>query len=83
VRSPTVEHLKRLLALGIRRHAFAPGQEHEEAQQLWLAAGKPEDFDAFWMQLKRRTRVACSSPAGRPWPSSDNWRAAGRARAAP
>ena len=34
VRSPNVKHLKRLLVLGIQRHAFAPGQEHEEAKQL-------------------------------------------------
>jgi WD40 repeat protein/transcriptional regulator with XRE-family HTH domain len=61
VRSPTVEHLKRLLALGIQRHAFAPGQEHEEAKQLWLAAGKPADFDAFWMQLQLAAPSALSS----------------------
>src|SRR6266566_5883025 len=61
VRSPTVEHLKRLLALGIQRHAFAPGQEHEEAQQLWLAAGKPADFDAFWMQVQLAAPSALSS----------------------
>src|SRR5260221_7313001 len=61
VRSPTVEHLKRLLALGIQRHAFAPGQEHEEAKQLWLAVGKPADFDAFWMQVQLATPPALSS----------------------
>src|SRR2546426_1868011 len=52
MRSPKREHLKRLLALGIQRHAFAPGQEHEEAKQLWLAAGQQADFDAFWMQVQ-------------------------------
>jgi WD40 repeat protein/transcriptional regulator with XRE-family HTH domain len=53
VHSPTVAHLKRLLALALQRHAFAPGQEHEEAQQLWLAAGQsPADFEAFWMQVQ-------------------------------
>ena len=53
VHFPTVEHLKRLLALGLQHHAFAPRQEHEEAQQLWLAAGQPlADFDAFWMQVQ-------------------------------
>ncbi len=52
VRSPKLEHLKRLLALCHRRHAFTPGREHEEAQQLWRAAGKPADFDAFWMQVQ-------------------------------
>src|SRR5258707_4334677 len=61
VRSTTVERLKRLLALGIQRHAFAPGQEHEEAQQLWLAAGKPADFDAFWMQAQLAAPSALSS----------------------
>ncbi|OLE33095.1 MAG: hypothetical protein AUG45_08215 [Ktedonobacter sp. 13_1_20CM_3_54_15] len=53
VHSPTVEHLKRLLVLGLQHHAFAPRQEHEEAQQLWLAAGQQqEDFEAFWMQVQ-------------------------------
>ncbi len=53
VHFPTVEHLKRLLALGLQHHAFAPRQEHEEAQQLWLAAGQQqEDFEAFWMQVQ-------------------------------
>ena len=58
VRSPTVKHLKRLLALGIQRHAFAPGQEHEEAKQLWLAAGQQADFDAFWMQAQLAASAA-------------------------
>src|SRR5205809_4810610 len=61
VRSPTVEHLKRLLALGIQCHAFAPGQEHEEAKQLWLAAGQQADFDAFWMLVQLAS--ASASPA--------------------
>ncbi len=52
VRSPKPEHLKRLLALCLQQHAFTPSREHEEAQQLWRAAGKPADFDAFWMQLQ-------------------------------
>src|SRR5256714_993709 len=61
VRSPTVEHLKRLLALGIQRHSFAPGREHEEAKQLWLAAGKPADFEAFWMHMQLTAPSARSS----------------------
>src|SRR6266567_6166354 len=52
VRSPTGENVKRLLALGIQRHSFAPGQEHEEAKQLWLAAGQQADFEAFWMHMQ-------------------------------
>ena len=59
--SPTVKHLKRLLALGIQRRAFAPSQEQEEAQQLWLAAGKPADFDAFWVQVQLAAPSARSS----------------------
>ncbi len=51
-RSPTPEHLQRLLALCLQRHAFAPGREHEQAHQLWLAAGKPADFEAFWMRVQ-------------------------------
>src|SRR5258708_16511288 len=50
VRSPTVELLKRLLALGIQRHAFAPGQEHEKAKQLWLAVGNPSNTHSFSLQ---------------------------------
>ncbi len=61
VRSPTVEHLKRLLALGIQRHSFAPGQEHEEAKQLWLAAGQQADFEAFWMHMQLTAPSARSS----------------------
>ncbi len=61
VRSPTVKHLKRLLALGIQSHAFAPGQEHEEAKQLWLAAGQQADFEAFWMQVQLAAPSALSS----------------------
>ncbi len=64
-RSPTVEHLKRLLALGIERHAFTLGQEHEEAHHLWLAAWQPQtDFAAFWMQAQLASASARSaSPA--------------------
>ncbi len=52
VRSPKREHLERLLVLCLQRHAFAPGREHEQAHQLWLAAGQQADFDAFWMRVQ-------------------------------
>src|SRR5260370_11318541 len=52
VRSPKREHLERLLVLCLQRHAFAPGREHEQALQLWLAAGQQADFDAFWMRVQ-------------------------------
>ena len=44
VRSPKPEHLKRLLAPCLQRNAFAQSREHEEAEQLWLAAGQQADL---------------------------------------
>src|SRR6266567_4192131 len=57
VHSPKPEHLERLLALCLERHAFALGREYERAHQLWLAAGQQADFEAFWM----RAQLAASS----------------------
>src|SRR2546426_6865929 len=50
--SPKPEHLERLLALCLERHAFALGREHERAHQLWLAAGQQVDFETFWMRAQ-------------------------------
>src|SRR5947209_16506889 len=52
VYSPKPEHLERLLALCLERHAFALGREHEQAHQMWLAAGQQTDFQAFWMRAQ-------------------------------
>src|SRR6266566_3823695 len=52
VHSPKPEHLERLLALCLERHAFALGREYERAHQLWLAAGQQADFEAFWMRAQ-------------------------------
>src|SRR3989454_4021364 len=52
VHSPKPEHLERLLALCLERHAFALGREHWQAHQLWLAAGQQADFEAFWMRAQ-------------------------------
>jgi WD40 repeat protein/transcriptional regulator with XRE-family HTH domain len=52
VRSPTPEHLTRLLALCLERHAFTSDREQEEAEQLWRAAGLQADFAAFWMRAQ-------------------------------
>ena len=52
VHAPKPEHLERLLALCLQRHAFAPGREYEEAQQLWRAAGQQASFDASWMRAQ-------------------------------
>src|SRR5438132_9458085 len=61
VHSPKPEHLERLLALCVERHAFALGREHERAHQLWLAAGQQADFEAFWMRAQ--LAVPSASPA--------------------
>jgi WD40 repeat protein/transcriptional regulator with XRE-family HTH domain len=61
VHSPKPEHLERLLALCLERHAFALGREHERAHQLWLAAGQQADFETFWMRAQLAAPLA--SPA--------------------
>jgi WD40 repeat protein/transcriptional regulator with XRE-family HTH domain len=58
VHLPTRGHLERLLALGLQHHAFAPDSEHEEAQQLWQAAGQQADFEAFWMRVQLSASAA-------------------------
>src|SRR6266567_8930711 len=35
---PKAEHLKELLTLGVRQHAFPAGREAEEIRALWRAA---------------------------------------------
>src|ERR1700694_3085375 len=52
VHAPTLEHLEHLLALYLQRHAFAPGREYVEAQQLWQTAGQQAYFDASWMRAQ-------------------------------
>jgi WD40 repeat protein/transcriptional regulator with XRE-family HTH domain len=64
-RFPAARHLKRLLALGLQRQAFPPGQEYEKARHLWLAAGQPQtDFEAFWMQAQLASASARSALPG-------------------
>jgi WD40 repeat protein len=56
--SPTREHLERLLVLCLQQHAFAPGREHEEAQQLWRASGMLTDFEDFWKRVQLSASAA-------------------------
>jgi transcriptional regulator with XRE-family HTH domain len=58
VHAPKPEHLERLLVLCLQRHAFAPDREHEEAHQLWRAAGQRADFEAFWMRVQLSASAA-------------------------
>ena len=38
--APSHEHLESLIVLCLQRHAFLPGREEAQAQQLWWAAGQ-------------------------------------------
>jgi transcriptional regulator with XRE-family HTH domain len=46
---PTVEHLKQLIALGVRASAFVAEREAEEIRALWLAAHQKLLFDESWL----------------------------------
>lgn len=52
VHAPKPEHLERLLTICLQHHAFAPGREYLEAQQLWQTAGQQAGFDASWMRVQ-------------------------------
>ena len=56
---PKVDHLKRLIALGVRASAFAAGREEEEIRALWRAAHQKVLLDERWL----------SELLGRPSPS--------------
>src|SRR5579864_515426 len=46
---PKVEHLKRLIALGVEQQAFSPGQEAEEIRQFWKMARQKVLLDERWL----------------------------------
>src|SRR5258708_3280562 len=52
VHAPKPEHLERLLALCREQRAFAFRREHDQAHQMWRAAGQQADFEAFWMRAQ-------------------------------
>src|SRR2546429_4161273 len=53
------EHLKELLTLGVRQHAFPAGREAEEIRALWRAAHQKLLFDETWLaELLGRPRPA-------------------------
>jgi WD40 repeat protein/transcriptional regulator with XRE-family HTH domain/DNA-binding transcriptional regulator GbsR (MarR family) len=55
---PSQAHIERLLSLALRRRAFMPGREYEEARAMWLAARQQADFHAFWT----RAQLGVSTP---------------------
>jgi transcriptional regulator with XRE-family HTH domain len=47
---PKADHLKQLIAVGIRASAFASGNEAEEIRTLWKAAHQKVLLDDLWLQ---------------------------------
>ena len=47
---PKAEHLKHVIALGVRASAFAAGREAEEVRALWRAAHQKVLLDELWLQ---------------------------------
>ncbi|HEX6551858.1 MAG TPA: helix-turn-helix transcriptional regulator, partial [Ktedonobacteraceae bacterium] len=45
---PKAEHLKDMIALGVRASAFAAGREEEEIRALWHAAHQKVLLDESW-----------------------------------
>ena len=46
---PKAEHLKALLALGVRQRAFPAGREEEQIRAFWLAAHQKVLLDEVWL----------------------------------
>src|SRR5712692_6462952 len=60
---PTAEHLKQLIALGVRASAFPDGREAEEIRALWKAAHQKALLDERWLAaLLGRPRPALTLP---------------------
>ena len=56
---PTAEHLKQLIALGVRASAFPAESEAEEIRALWKAARQKVLLDEVWLaNVLGRTRPA-------------------------
>jgi WD40 repeat protein/transcriptional regulator with XRE-family HTH domain len=47
--SPKAEHLKHVIALGVRASAFPAGHEEEEIRALWRAAHQKVLLDELWL----------------------------------
>src|SRR5437868_9070412 len=63
---PKADHLKELIALGVRVSAFAAGREEEEIRALWKAAHQKVLLDEAWLRdlLAPAASVPLSPPAG-------------------
>src|SRR5437764_13995197 len=65
---PKADHLKELIALGVRVSAFAAGREEEEIRALWKAAHQKVLLDEAWLRdlLAPAASVPLSPPAQPP-----------------
>ena len=69
---PKAEHLKQLIALGVRQQAFPARQEAEEIRALWKAAHQKILLDERWLQgLVQSTQPPALSP-GAPSVAEEN-----------
>src|SRR2546425_6026745 len=62
---PKADHLKGLIALGVRQQAFAVGREVEEIRTLWKAARQKILLDEQWLYdllSKQRPRLPLVTP---------------------
>src|SRR5437764_15394082 len=50
---PKAQHLKALIALGVKQQAFTAGHEAEEIRVLWKAAGQKALLDEPWPSTVR------------------------------
>jgi transcriptional regulator with XRE-family HTH domain len=69
---PEVDHLKRLIALGVRASAFAAGHEEEQIHAFWKAAHQKVLLDEHWLsELLARPAASPAQPVGEPSPGSE------------
>jgi WD40 repeat protein/predicted ATPase/transcriptional regulator with XRE-family HTH domain len=60
---PKAQHLKGLIALGLRRRAFPAGQEREAIRALWQAAHQKSLLDERWLDDLLAAPAPSSGPA--------------------
>ena len=63
---PKAEHLKKVIALGVKQQAFHKGSEAEEIRALWKAAHQKVLLDERWLSALLSQRGSPQEPA--PWP---------------
>src|SRR2546428_9212249 len=59
---PKAEHLKRFIALGVERQAFAARRKEEAIRSLWHAAHQKEFLDELWLSSLLEERPPPRTP---------------------